>query len=115
ASATARALRSDPARTTDVVRAAASVTCAPFGDGSTQRRPAGASRYDAGASEYRACRRRPASSASWVRANSAAAGSAHGYGRIAAPRDTATSTHVVNENTSTTMVTSAGARAVTAC
>ena len=36
------------------------------------------------------------------------------YGRIAAPCDTATSTHVVNEKTSTTMVTSAGARAITA-
>ena len=33
---------------------------------------------------------------------------------IAAPRETATSTHVVNEKTSMTIVTSAGARAVTA-
>src|SRR2546426_1397847 len=33
---------------------------------------------------------------------------------MAAPREVATSTHVVNENTSTTIVTSAGARAATA-
>jgi hypothetical protein len=33
---------------------------------------------------------------------------------MAAPRDTATSTHVVNEKTSTTIVTSAGSSAVKA-
>src|SRR5690348_10856562 len=74
AAATARALRRQAANTTDPDPAAASDTRDPLGDGSTQRKPGGASRNDDADSERLASRRRPASSAPCARANSAADG-----------------------------------------
>jgi hypothetical protein len=84
----------------------------PFGEGKTNEVPAAIDRREAGESEYPPETDRPeASSARFPSANCLAESSFHRYGRTEAPFETATSTAVEKDRTSTMTTTSlTGAR-----
>src|SRR6266436_2760778 len=104
-SATAFALRRQPARVGTASVESESV--APFAEGRTSLAPQGTEASEAGERDHRSLVRVTSTRSAWSDlAYSRADSSFQRYGKIVAPRDTATSTAVEKEKTSTMITTS---------